>query len=340
MNVRNVYLVGMMAVGKTTVGRHLASLIGFTFHDTDRVIEQRAGADISWIFELEGEERFRDREQQVIEEMTQRQGIVLATGGGAVLRARNRILLRERGVVVYLRSGIDLIIERTRDDRRRPLLQVDDVREQIESLTAETRPDLRSRRPPGDHGRPPAAQERRRRHRATARRLRTVRRRRDRAGRPEGHVVNERIEVALTGGRSYPILLGDGLLGTPDLLDPFTGTQALIVTNAAIASLYLDDTRRSLLGVDQIDVVEIGDGETFKTLDTYATVLDALVENRHNRTTTVVALGGGVVGDVAGLPPPPITAAWGSYRSQPRCWPSWIPRWAARRPSTIPRART
>ena len=113
--------------------------------------------------------------------------------------------------------------------------------------------------------------------------------------------MNERIEVALTGGRSYPILLGDGLLGTPDLLDPFTGTQALIVTNAAVAKLYLDITRRSLLGVDQIDVVEIGDGETFKTLDTYATVLDALVENRHNRTTTVVALGGGVVGDVAGF---------------------------------------
>ena len=140
MNARNVYLVGMMAVGKTTVGRHLASHIGFTFHDTDRVIEQRAGADISWIFELEGEERFRDREQQVIEEMTQRQGIVLATGGGAVLRERNRALLRERGIVVYLRSGIDLIIERTRNDRRRPLLQVDDVREQIETLTAERGP--------------------------------------------------------------------------------------------------------------------------------------------------------------------------------------------------------
>ena len=92
-------------MGKTTVGRHLASHIGFTFHDTDRVIEQRAGADISWIFELEGEERFRDREQQVIEEMTQRQGIVLATGGGAVLRERNRALLRERGVVVYLRGA-------------------------------------------------------------------------------------------------------------------------------------------------------------------------------------------------------------------------------------------
>lgn len=140
MTPRNVYLVGMMAVGKTTVGRHLASRLDFTFHDTDQVIESRAGADISWIFELEGEERFRDREQQVIEEFTLRDGVVLATGGGAVLREGNRNLLRERGIVVYLRSDVDLIIERTRSDRRRPLLQVDDVRERIVTLTTERGP--------------------------------------------------------------------------------------------------------------------------------------------------------------------------------------------------------
>ncbi len=140
MTTRNVYLVGMMAVGKTTVGRHLASRLDFTFHDTDQVIENRAGADISWIFELDGEERFRDREQQVIEELTRQGGVVLATGGGAVLRERNRTVLRERGIVVYLRSGIDLILERTRSDRRRPLLQVDDVRERIETLTTERGP--------------------------------------------------------------------------------------------------------------------------------------------------------------------------------------------------------
>ena len=140
MTPRNVYLVGMMAVGKTTVGRHLASRLDFTFHDTDQVIENRAGADISWIFELEGEERFRDREQQVIEELTLCEGIVLATGGGAVLREANRTLLRERGTVVYLRSGVDLILERTRSDRRRPLLQVDDVQERIERLTVERGP--------------------------------------------------------------------------------------------------------------------------------------------------------------------------------------------------------
>jgi len=140
MTTRNVYLVGMMAVGKTTVGRHLASRLDFTFHDTDQVIESRAGADISWIFELEGEERFRDREQQVIEEMTRREGVVLATGGGAVLREANRTVLRERGIVVDLRSGVGLILERTGSGRGRPLLQVDDVRERIETLAAERGP--------------------------------------------------------------------------------------------------------------------------------------------------------------------------------------------------------
>ena len=113
--------------------------------------------------------------------------------------------------------------------------------------------------------------------------------------------MSDRIDVALPDERSYPILLGDGLLGTPDLLEPYLGNQALVVTNAAVAGLYLPQLRRCLVGVDQVDVVEIGDGETFKTLATYAAILDALIEKRHNRSTTVVALGGGVVGDVAGF---------------------------------------
>ena len=113
--------------------------------------------------------------------------------------------------------------------------------------------------------------------------------------------MNDRIDVTLPGERSYPILVGNGLLGTPDLLEPYTGNQALVVTNAAVAGLYLPQVRRSLVGVDQVDVVEIGDGETFKTLGTYAAILDALIGKRHNRSTTVVALGGGVVGDVAGF---------------------------------------
>ena len=113
--------------------------------------------------------------------------------------------------------------------------------------------------------------------------------------------MNDRIDVTLPGERSYPILLGNGLLGTPDLLEPYTGNQALVVTNAAVAGLYLPRAQRSLVSVEHVDVVEIGDGETFKTLDTYAAILDALIDKRHNRSTTVVALGGGVVGDVAGF---------------------------------------
>ena len=113
--------------------------------------------------------------------------------------------------------------------------------------------------------------------------------------------MNARIDVTLPGQRSYPILLGNGLLGTPDLLEPYTGNQALVVTNAAVAGLYLPQVRAGLVSVDQVDVVEIGDGETFKTLDTYAAIVDTLIDKRHNRSTTVVALGGGVVGDVAGF---------------------------------------
>ena len=113
--------------------------------------------------------------------------------------------------------------------------------------------------------------------------------------------MNDRIDVTLPGGRSYPILLGNGLIGTPDLLEPYTGNQALVVTNRAVAGLYLPQVRRSLGSVEHVDVVEIGDGETFKTLGTYAAILDALIDKRHNRSSTVVALGGGVVGDVAGF---------------------------------------
>ena len=108
------------------------------------------------------------------------------------------------------------------------------------------------------------------------------------------------VMVMLPDGRSYPIMLGSGLLGSEGSLDPFVGAQVLIVSNAAVAELYLDKVRRGL-NADRVDVVLIGDGERFKTLDTYATILDVLVGKRHNRTTTVVALGGGVVGDVAGF---------------------------------------
>ncbi|MBM4206413.1 MAG: shikimate kinase AroK [Gammaproteobacteria bacterium] len=131
---RSIFLVGLMAVGKTTIGRLLAQSLGMQFLDSDHEIENRAGADTSWIFEREGEAGFRDREEAVIDDLTQRTNVVLATGGGAVLRAANRRLLAERGVVIHLDSPVDRIVERTAKDRKRPLLQNGDPRETLTNL--------------------------------------------------------------------------------------------------------------------------------------------------------------------------------------------------------------
>src|SRR5262249_24487281 len=103
----NVFLVGLMAVGKSTVGRLLSEELSLPFFDTDRVVEERAGADIAWIFDVEGEAGFREREHLAIDELTRRDGVVLATGGGVVLREDNRRNLAARGLVVYLDSPID-----------------------------------------------------------------------------------------------------------------------------------------------------------------------------------------------------------------------------------------
>lgn len=115
-----------MGAGKTTIGKQLADILKLEFIDTDQEIERRTGAPIDWIFDIEGEEGFRNREQKVIEELTSMQGIVLATGGGAVERHENRIHLAGRGVVVFLQASIDQQVERTRRDKRRPLLQNED----------------------------------------------------------------------------------------------------------------------------------------------------------------------------------------------------------------------
>jgi shikimate kinase len=119
----NIFLVGPMGAGKTTIGRLLAEELRKEFHDSDQVIEERAGADISWIFDVEGEEGFRARERRVIKELCALDNIVLATGGGAILSEQNRKHLRKGGIVVYLMATITQQVERTRRDQKRPLLR-------------------------------------------------------------------------------------------------------------------------------------------------------------------------------------------------------------------------
>ena len=129
-----------MAVGKSTIGRLLADSLGREFFDSDHVIEERAGAPVAWIFDVEGESGFRDREQAVIDELTQKEGIVLATGGGAVLRPANRSMLAGRGCVVHLDSSVDRLVERTCRDRKRPILQAGDRRETLNRLLEDRSP--------------------------------------------------------------------------------------------------------------------------------------------------------------------------------------------------------
>jgi shikimate kinase len=130
----NVFLVGLMGAGKTSVGKMLAKRLGKTFHDSDHVIEARTGVRIPVIFEIEGEAGFRAREAAVIDELTALDNIVLATGGGAVLSPANREALRARGTVVYLRASVDELWNRTRHDRNRPLLQTEDPRGRLAQL--------------------------------------------------------------------------------------------------------------------------------------------------------------------------------------------------------------
>lgn len=129
-----------MAVGKTTIGKLLAAELNYAFYDTDDVIRERAGADIPWIFDVEGEKGFRDREQQVIDEFTQTPSVVLATGGGAVARESNRKALSARGLVVYLYADLDTLIARASTGNQRPMLVNHNLKERLTELITERGP--------------------------------------------------------------------------------------------------------------------------------------------------------------------------------------------------------
>ncbi|XBC43277.1 MAG: shikimate kinase AroK [Buchnera aphidicola (Meitanaphis flavogallis)] len=139
---RNIFLIGPMGAGKSTVGRQLAQQLNMEFYDSDQEIEKRTGADISWVFDVEGESRFREREQKIINELTSKYGIVLATGGGSVKLKENRNKLSSRGIVVYLETTVEKQLVRTQKDKKRPLLQVQNVpiKNILESLAIERNP--------------------------------------------------------------------------------------------------------------------------------------------------------------------------------------------------------
>lgn len=139
-SAERIFLVGPAGAGKTTIGRQLAKLLGREFVDSDSVVEQRAGADIPWIFDVEGEAGFRERETQVLQELAALPSAIVATGGGIILSERNRQLLKSEGVVVFLTISVSEQFRRTGRDGKRPLLATGDRLATLEKMRVEREP--------------------------------------------------------------------------------------------------------------------------------------------------------------------------------------------------------
>jgi shikimate kinase / 3-dehydroquinate synthase len=275
----NIYLVGPMGSGKTAVGRQLARMLGVPFHDSDAEIERRTGVDVPFIFEREGEPGFRQREREALEALVQLSPIVMATGGGAVLAPENRRLLSDHGVVVFLETSVGQQLQRVGSGRGRPLLQ------QQEDLPALLRR-MRAIRDPL--------------YREVAKVAESILRQIERRRPPYTPSTVLKLDVPL-GDRAYPILIGESLLGDSAVLDAhIRARDVLLVSNTTIAPLYAERVRAAL-GDRRVVEVRLPDGEQYKTLEYVTRILDCLVANRFARDGLLLALGGGVVGDMVGF---------------------------------------
>ena len=307
---QNIFLVGLMGAGKTTVGRLLAKRLGMRFVDSDHEIEARTGATISWIFEIEGEESFRRREVETIRDLTGRSGVVLATGGGAVIHPENRKHLKDRGTVIYLRASVNNILQRTMHDKSRPLLQTENRKEKLEELARQRDPLYREVADIiVDTGRPNVhamvqsimAQLANYQKGQTARKQKKQPANRTKKVQTIMKNSDTHLEVDL-GERSYPIEIGADLLTDTALLGRLiSGKRIVIITNTVVAPLYLETLTRSLETAGKtVQSLVFPDGEKEKNWTSLMKIFDFLMEHKCDRKTTLVALGGGVIGDMTG----------------------------------------
>lgn len=296
-----------MGAGKTTLGRILAKKLGKRFVDSDHEIEARTGASIPTIFEIEGEAAFRRREADTIRDLTAQDDLVLATGGGAVLNPDSRAYLKQRGIVIYLRASVSSILARTAHDKNRPLLQTADPRKKLEELTNAREPLYREVADLViDTGRPNVQSM----VQTILAQIAMLENNRARLARPDPRPsMSEQtprptptiLNVDL-GERSYPITIGPGLLSNGDLLARhISGRKVAIVTNTTVAPLYLETVAAPLRDAGrEVLAIILPDGEEHKNWTSLMTVFDALLANKADRRTTLVALGGGVIGDLTG----------------------------------------
>ena len=292
---RSVVLVGMMGAGKTSVGKRLAAKLGLPFVDADAEIEAGAQLTISEIFERFGELYFRDGERKVIARLLNGGPLVLATGGGAFMNATTRQNIAKYGVSIWLKPSFDILLARVRKKSNRPLLKTADPEQTLRRLLEERTPtyalaDLTIESLDGSHDTVVDA---------ILRRLDAT------LGKDVAPVQEARrkVEVPL-GARAYSILIGPGVLDEAgaEIARIAPGVHCAIVTDARVAPLYLDRLSASLdqAGLRSTPIV-CPPGEATKGYAEFARVCDALIEARIERRDIVIALGGGVIGDLAGF---------------------------------------
>ena len=310
----NLILVGPMGSGKSSIGRRLAQRLDLPFIDVDHEIERITGASIPLIFELEGEAGFRERERAVLARICAGHGQVIATGGGAVLLPANRELMPARGFVVHLSVTLDNQLRRLARDRSRPLLQRPDRRELLHQLAEERGPlyaavaDLEY-----DTGRSGVRQ--------AVERLENLLRRYWRLSTPQPPAPDipaseprnpsavhsapiHRLDVEL-GSRRYPIRIGPGLLAHDNWPELIRGRHVLVISDGNVAPRYLQRVL-DRLGERSVATFVLPAGEAEKNLSRFSEALTELARIGASRDATVLALGGGVVGDLAGF----VAACW------------------------------
>jgi shikimate kinase / 3-dehydroquinate synthase len=291
---RSVVLVGMMGAGKTSVGRRLAAKLGLPFVDADAEIEAGAQLTIPEIFERFGEAYFREGERRVIARLLAGGPLVLATGGGSFMNASTRETIAAHGVSIWLKPDVEVLLARVRKKSNRPLLKTQDPEASLRRILAERSPtyalaDLTIESRDGPHD---LVVE------MTLRRLAEAL-----CERVDPPAHRRRVEVPL-GARAYLIHVGAGLMDEagPEIARIAPGAKCAVVTDANVAPLYLERVTASLAraGLEATAIV-CPPGESTKSYAEFARVSDALIAARVERRDVVVALGGGVIGDLAGF---------------------------------------
>lgn len=290
-----LFLIGPMGSGKSAVGKRLAQQLGRTFVDTDHMVEERCGVDVAFVFEKEGEEGFRQREIEALRDAAALPDVVVATGGGIVTRSENRALLAETGIVIFLETSPEQQYARTRHNNARPLLDVSDPQAKLRGLWQEREPLYRSL---ADLTVTTNSQ----RVVQVSNKAHALIKTFD----PTAKLAMRTLSVNLPNGH-YPIHIGAGILSRTSMWAVLAADNRLpktimIVSDENVAPLYLNTLETMLAAqCSRVDILTLPAGEQNKKLVTLEKILDELVANGHSRDTGVVALGGGVVGDMTGF---------------------------------------